>query len=374
MSHCSLTESNCSSNLTHDDVKHYYGKHLSNTKDLKTSACAAPAKPLPKYIKDALSEIHEDITSRYFGCGLTVPQCLENCRILDLGSGSGRDCYILSKLVGPKGHVTGVDMTDEQLELSRKYIDYHMQKFGFQQPNVSFTKGYIENMKEADLQDETFDVAVSNCVINLCPDKKAVLSEVYRVLKNGGEMFFSDMYINKTLTEELKKNKMVWGEGIGGALLWKDLFQFAEEIGFSPPRLVTSRDITFNKELEDVVGDYRLASATFRLFKLPEDAKKEKCLAIYNGGVTGYENEMQFDANFSFKEGQAVEVDEELCGILKVSRFTNHFSFLPLENGSESKKEIISDPFQFADCSQETNSCNSSQPKECLWKNPEIGI
>ncbi|XP_040294229.1 arsenite methyltransferase-like [Bufo bufo] len=334
----SLTEASCGSNQTHEDVKHYYGKHLSNTKDIKTSACAAPAKPLPKHIKDALSEIHEDITSRYYGCGLTVPQCLENCRILDLGSGSGRDCYILSKLVGPKGHVTGVDMTDEQLELSRKYIDYHTQKFGFQQPNVNFTKGYIENLKEADLLDETFDVVVSNCVINLCADKKTVLKEVYRVLKNGGEMFFSDMYINKTLSEELKKNKMVWGEGIGGALLWKDLFKFAEEIGFSPPRLVTSRNITFNKELEDVASDYKLVSATFRLFKLPKDANKEKCQAMYKGGVIGYENEIQFDVNFSFKEGQAVDVDEELQGILKISRFEEHFSFLPLENALESNK------------------------------------
>ncbi|XP_056385627.1 arsenite methyltransferase-like [Hyla sarda] len=348
MSNCSQTESNCGSNQTHDDVKNYYGKHLSNTKDLKTSACAAPAKPLPKHIKDALSEIHEDITSRYFGCGLTVPQCLESCRILDLGSGSGRDCYILSKLVGPMGHVTGIDMTDEQLELSRKYIDYHTQKFGYQQTNVDFTKGYIENLKGANLQDETFNVVVSNCVINLSPDKKAVLSEVYRVLKYGGEMFFSDMYINKTLSEELKKNKMVWGEGIGGALLWKDLFQFAEEIGFSPPRLVTSRYITFNKELQDVVGDYKLVSATFRLFKVPKCAKKEKCLAIYKGGVTGYENEIQFDANFSFKEGQAVEVDEELHRILKSSRFAEHFTFHPLEKGSGSIKDIISDPFQLA--------------------------
>ncbi|XP_069835149.1 arsenite methyltransferase-like [Dendropsophus ebraccatus] len=363
MSNCSPTELNCGFNQTHDAIKHYYGKQLSNTKDLKTSACAAPAKPLPEHIKDALSEIHEDITSRYYGCGLTVPQCLENCRILDLGSGSGRDCYILSKLVGPKGHVTGIDMTDEQLELSRKYIDYHMQKFGFQQANVDFTKGYIENLKGANLQDEAFDVVVSNCVINLSLDKKAVLSEVYRVLKNGGEMFFSDMYINKTLSEELKKNSMVWGEGIGGALLWKDLFQFAEEIGFSPPRLVTSRYITFNKELEAVVGDYRLVSATFRLFKLPKDAKNDKCLVTYRGGVTGYENELHFDANFAFKEGEAVEVDEELYRILKFSRFAEHFSFLPLEKGSI--KDIISDPFQFADCTEGTNSCNNTKFKGC---------
>ncbi|KAM3913983.1 arsenite methyltransferase-like [Leptodactylus fuscus] len=352
MSHIGQTETNCGPCQTHDDVKHYYGKQLSSTKDLKTSACAAPAKPIPKHIKDALSEVHEDITSRYYGCGLTVPQCLEDCRILDLGSGSGRDCYILSQLVGPKGQITGVEMTDEQLQFSREYIDYHTQKFGFQEPNVSFLKGYIEDLKGVNLEDETFDVVVSNCVINLCPVKQVVLKEVYRVLKDGGEMFFSDMYISKTLSEELKKNKMVWGEGIGGALLWKDLFQFAEDIGFSPPRLVTSRYLTLSKELENIVGDYKLVSATYRLFKLPKDAKGEKCLAIYQGGITGYENEIQFDANFSFKVGEAIEVDEELCKTLKISRFAKHFLFNPLENGSGSNKDVIRDPFQFADCSE----------------------
>ncbi|XP_075072333.1 arsenite methyltransferase-like isoform X2 [Mixophyes fleayi] len=285
--------------------------------------------------------------------------------MLDLGSGSGRDCFMLSKLVGPKGHVTGVDMTDEQLELSRKYIDYHMEKFGLQQPNVEFIKGYIENLKEAKLGDESFDVIISNCVINLSPDKKAVLTEVYRVLKDGGEMFFSDMYINRKLSEELKKNKMLWGEGISGALLWEDLAQIAKEIGFSCPRLVTSRYITFNKELEEILSDYKLVSATFRLFKLPRDADKEKSLVTYKGGITGLETEIQFDANFSFKEGRAEEVDEELYGILKNSRFTDHFSFCSLENSTGSKKDIITDPFQFAACSQAGISGSCCEPKIC---------
>ncbi|XP_063819810.1 arsenite methyltransferase-like [Pseudophryne corroboree] len=283
--------------------------------------------------------------------------------MLDLGSGSGRDCFMLSKLVGPRGRVIGVDMTDEQLELSRKYIDYHMKKFGLQHPNVDFIKGYIENLKDAKLEDNSFDVIISNCVINLSPNKKAVLAEAYRVLQDGGEMFFSDMYINKTLSEELKKNKMLWGEGIGGALLWEDLEQIAKEIGFCCPRLVTSRYITLNKELEDIISDYKLVSATFRLFKLPKDAVKEKCRVIYKGGVTGCESEIQFDANFTFKVGESVEVDGELGGILKNSRFTEHFSFSSLENSTGSEKNIIRDPFQFADCSKAGISGSCCEPK-----------
>ncbi|XP_040217804.1 arsenite methyltransferase-like isoform X3 [Rana temporaria] len=292
----STSESDASYLQTYEDVKDYYGKQLTDTKDLKTSACDASSRPLPEHIKRALIEIHADISSRYYGCGLTVPECLENCRILDLGSGSGRDCFMLSKLVGQQGYVTGLDMTDEQY---------------------------------------------------------------------GGEIYFSDMYIDKKLSEELARNTMLWGEGIGGALLWKDLYQVAEEIGFSPPRLVTSRYLTINQELRDIVGDYKFVSGTYRLFKLPKEIVKEQNLVTYTGGITGYEKKIQFDANYTFMEGQAVEVDEELYGILKNSRFGNYFSFQPLDSVPESKKGLIQDPFLFAERGQARNLGSCCESKSC---------
>ncbi|XP_072280087.1 arsenite methyltransferase-like [Pyxicephalus adspersus] len=349
----SPTSSCCSQGLqTHDDVKEYYGKYLKNSKDLKTNACVTPSKPIPRYILDALKEVHSEVTSRYYGCGLVVPECLENCRILDLGSGSGRDCYMLSKLVGQKGYVTGVDMTDEQVEVARKYIAYHMKKFGHQQPNINFVNGYIEDLKGAGIEDQSYDIIISNCVINLSPDKKAVLREAYRVLKDGGEMYFSDVYSDKPIPSELKQNKVLWGECISGALCWEELYQIAEEIGFSPPRLVTSSYITVNnKDLEEILGDYKFVSATFRLFKLPEKSVKEKGRVIYNGGVTSCETEIQFDANVTFKEGEVVEVDEELWTILKSSRFSDEFLFQNAggANSCQKKKEIIRNPFQLAE-------------------------
>ncbi|KAM3913122.1 BLOC-1-related complex subunit 7 isoform 1-T1 [Leptodactylus fuscus] len=357
MSQCSSSTSSCCSQglQTHEDVKEYYGKYLKNSKDLKTNACVTPTKPVAKYIREALSDVHEDVSSRYYGCGLVVPECMENCRILDLGSGSGRDCYMLSKLVGPKGHVTGIDMTNEQIEVSRKYVDYHMRKFGYQQPNVNFVNGYIEDLKAAGIEDQSYDIIISNCVINLSPDKKAVLREAYRVLKDGGEIYFSDVYSNKPVPEELKQNKVLWGECISGALSWNDLYLIAEEIGFSPPRLVTSSFITVNnKELEDLLGDLRFVSATFRLFKLPQNSLKEKGMVIYNGGITGCENEIEFDTNVTFKEGEAVSVDEDLWSILKTSRFSDEFLFHSLRNGNppaqcSKEKEIIKDPFHLAE-------------------------
>ena len=97
---------------------------------------------------------------RYYDCGLIVPECLEGMKILDLGSGAGQDCYVLSRLVGEEGHVTGIDMTDEQLEVARKYQQYHADKFGFSKPNTDFVKGYIESLGAAGLEDNQFDLIV----------------------------------------------------------------------------------------------------------------------------------------------------------------------------------------------------------------------
>ncbi|CAJ0952445.1 unnamed protein product [Ranitomeya imitator] len=253
----------------HVTGQEYYGKFLKSAKDLKTNACVTPSKPVPKFIQEALTEVHQEVSSRYYGCGLVVPECLENCTILDLGSGSGRDCYMLSKLVGRKGHVTGVDMTDEQIEISKQYIDYHMKKFGYQQPNINFVNGYIEDLKSAGIADQSFDIIISNCVINLSPDKKAVLREAYRVLKDGGEIYFSDVYSSKPIPDALKQNKVLWGECISGALSWKDLYLIAEEIGFSPPRLVTSSSISVNnEEFEDIIGRFSAYDFSHKKSKL----------------------------------------------------------------------------------------------------------
>ncbi|XP_012579367.1 PREDICTED: arsenite methyltransferase [Condylura cristata] len=351
------------------DVQDYYGQVLTKSADLQTNACVTPARPIAKHIREALQNVHEEVTLRYYGCGLVIPESLENCWILDLGSGSGRDCYALSQLVGEKGHVTGIDMTEGQIEVAKKYIAYHMEKYGFQTPNVTFVHGYIEKLTEAGIKNESYDIVVSNCVINLVPDKQQVLQEVYRVLKHGGELYFSDVYASLELPEEIRKHKVLWGECLGGALYWKDLAVLAQKIGFSSPRLVTAHLITIqNKELESVTGDCRFVSATFRLFKLPKTGPAKRCQVIYNGGITGHEKELIFDANFTFKEGEVVEVDEETAAILKNSRFAQDFLIrpigekLPTSRGCSTlePKETITDPFKLAEESDSMKSrCRS---------------
>ncbi|NXW20458.1 AS3MT methyltransferase, partial [Circaetus pectoralis] len=328
----------------------YYGKELQKSEDLKTSACVTLARPLPKVVRDALERVHEEVVARYYGCGLVIPEYLELCQILDLGSGSGRDCYLLSQLVGEQGHITGIDMTQgqvqhgagaspcpasilppsfpssSQVEVAKKHVAYHMDKFGYRKPNVEFLQGYMEKLRDAGLADDSYDIVISNCVINLAPDKRAVLQEAYRVLKPGGEMYFSDIYASQRLSETVRKHRVLWGECLGGALYWRDLYSIAEEVGFSPPCLVTASPITIvDKELEGIIGDCRFVSATFRLFKVPGSSRAGPGQVIYNGGIVGHERELVFDANFTFKEREVVDVDAEMAAILQSSRFADKF-------------------------------------------------
>ncbi|XP_030344395.1 arsenite methyltransferase [Strigops habroptila] len=335
----------------HREVQDYYGKELQKTEDLKTKACITSSKPVPKAVRDALERVHEEVVARYYGCGLVVPECLESCWILDLGSGSGRDCYLLSQLVGEQGHVTGIDMTEGQVEVAKKHIAYHMEKFGYQKPNVEFLQGYMEKLGDAGLADSSYDVVISNCVINLAPDKRAVLQEAYRVLKPGGEMYFSDVYASQRLSETVRKHRVLWGECLAGALYWKDLYSIAEEVGFSPPCLVTASPITIgDKELESIVGDCRFVSATFRLFKVPSSNQAGPGQVTYNGGIVGHERDLVFDANFTFKEGEVVDVDAEMAAILRSSRFAEKFLIqagaAPQGCSCKGIKEKIRDPFQ----------------------------
>ena len=182
-------------------VRNYYGQVLSSSADLKTSACCTP-DDMPPAARRALANVHEDILARYYGCGLVMPDALEGARILDLGCGAGRDVYLLAQLVGPQGHVTGVDATPEQLAVARRHERGQAERFGFATPNTSFLDGEIEKLDRLDLTPASFDIVVSNCEINLAHDKKAVLEGARRLLKPGGELYFADIYADRRLAPE----------------------------------------------------------------------------------------------------------------------------------------------------------------------------
>jgi arsenite methyltransferase len=313
----------------HELVKDYYGKQLSGSAGLKTSACC-DASSVPASLKSLLAQIHPEVLERYFGCGLVCPPLLEGCRVLDLGSGSGRDVYALAQLVGATGEVVGVDMTDEQLAVAERHRTWHAERFGF--ANVRFLSGYIERLDELDLEPGSFDVIVSNCVVNLSPDKEAVLRGVQRLLKPGGEFYFSDVYADRRVPESVKNDPVLYGECLGGALYWNDFLRLARAAGFTDPRLVEDRPLAItDPALLPRTAGVRFFSATYRLFNLDgleSDCEDHGQAVIYRGTIPEHAYAFSLDKHHRIEPGRIFPVCGNTYRMLKESRLAPHFDFI----------------------------------------------
>jgi ubiquinone/menaquinone biosynthesis C-methylase UbiE len=319
---------------TRASVSKYYGKELQGSDDLKTNACCTAGAP-PDFIQQCINNIHPEVVAKYYGCGLCLPQYpLDGCRVLDLGSGSGRDVYIASQLVGKTGKVVGVDMTDEQLEVATKHLDYHAEKFGY--ANVEFKKGYLENLADLNLEKESFDVIISNCVINLCADKEAVLKACYDLLKPGGELYFSDVYANRRVPKALRDDEVLWGECLSGALYWNDFENMARKVSFTDPRLVEDAPITIkNKQVEQLISEtgndaLKFFSATYRLWKMDLEPHCEDYgqAVIYKGTMDRYPSGWLLDKHHYIEAGKVFPVCGNTYKMLHDSRLKEHFEFI----------------------------------------------
>ncbi|MBW3558579.1 MAG: methyltransferase domain-containing protein [Proteobacteria bacterium] len=312
-------------------IQDYYGRVLQGSQDLKTSACCTP-DDMPAHVKALLSNVHEEVLARYYGCGLIAPEKLDGARVLDLGCGSGRDVYALAQLVGPEGQVVGVDFTEAQLTVARAHQAWHRERFGHARSNVRFLEGDIEALQRLDLEPASFDVIVSNCVVNLAGDKRAVLEGAFRLLKPGGEFYFSDVYADRRLPEAVRSDPVLLGECLGGALYWHDFLDLAKAAGFADPRLVEDRTLTVeDPELARRLGQARFWSATYRLFKV--EGLETVCedygqAVVYRGGAPFSPDLFVLDAHHRIERGRIFPVCGNTWRMLKESRFAPFFDFV----------------------------------------------
>lgn len=315
---------------TLDSVRDYYGRVLKTNKDLKTSVCCAGESPAPR-MREILKDIHPDVIAKFYGCGSPLPPALSGGTVLDLGSGSGRDCYILARLVGPAGRVIGVDMTPEQLDVAHRHVDYHMAKFGFTKANVEFRQGYIEDLKSIGIADDTVDVVVSNCVINLSPDKERVFAEIFRVLKPGGELYFSDVFADRRIPPPLAKDPVLLGECLGGALYMEDFRRLLARVGCPDYRVVSGSKLALtDPALEQKAGMIGFHSLTVRAFKLDLEDRCEDYgqLATYLGTLPDDPHRFVLDDHHVFETGRPVPVCGNTAVMLSHTRYAPHFNII----------------------------------------------
>lgn len=290
---------------------------------IQNTYAAAATQPQPglccpkDYQSEWTSHIPSDAFEFNYGCGSPVmgSALQEGEHILDLGSGVGIDCFVASKMVGPSGRVTGMDMTDEMLERAQGYQAQVADTLGFD--NLEFHKGFIESIP---LPDDSLDVVLSNCVINLSPDKPRVFAEMRRVLKHGGRIVISDIVSDREILPEHQTDEELWGDCYSGALSAGALIAAIDEAGFVGLTQVSE------SPWEEKAG-YRFASLTlaaYRPFKGDQRLYRGQ-LAIYLGPYSMVKDD---DGN-AFHRFQPVEVGTDTAAQLKERPYADHFLVTP---------------------------------------------
>lgn len=221
-------------------VKNFYAKIATNG---STCVCGCNcSNSTNEQIAKSIGYSNDEISSAQdanLGLGCGNPTALANIEdgdtVLDLGSGAGFDCFLTAKKVGSSGKVIGVDFSEEMIQKAKQ----NAEKMNYK--NVEFRLGDIEDLP---VEDNSIDIIISNCVINLAPDKTKVFSESYRVLKADGKMFVSDIVLLEDISDEIKNNEALLASCVGGALLRDEYIKIIKSAGFKVKILSEDKEIS----------------------------------------------------------------------------------------------------------------------------------
>jgi arsenite methyltransferase len=254
----------------HDAVREHYAERIKKSASCcGTDSCCTPESNL--YPVDLLTTVPSDVASTSYGCGdpITLASLQAGQTVLDLGSGAGLDCLLASQKVGAEGHVIGVDMTPEMIERARANAKR------VNATNVEFRQGYLEDLP---VEPNSVDVVISNCVINLSPDKAKVFAEIFRVLKPGGRLAVSDIVTDGELPEEVRTSLSAWAGCVAGAVDAKEYIAMMEAVGFKD---ISIKPVYFDKEtVDDALRDMKLDVSAH-----PKEAIYK---AVYSAKITAH--------------------------------------------------------------------------------------
>lgn len=255
-----------------ETVREHYAERIKNS----VSCCGPDSRGSADtnlYPADLLAILPEGESSVSYGCGdpITLAALQPGQIVLDLGSGAGLDCFFAAKKVGAAGRVIGVDMTPEMITRARSSAKR------LNLDNVEFRQGYLEDLPA---DSNSVDVIISNCVINLAPDKSKVFREAFRVLKAGGKLAVSDIVTDDPLPEPIKQSLSAWAGCVAGAVEAKDYIGMMEAVGFTN---ISITPVFFDKETVDAAIDDMKDSIELKTLSRDEMYK-----AVYGAKITAY--------------------------------------------------------------------------------------
>ena len=254
----------------HKTVREHYAERIkSSASCCGSDNCCSPESNL--YPADLLTTVPSDVSSTSYGCcdPITLASLKSGQTVLDLGSGAGLDCLLAAQKVGPEGRVIGVDMTPEMIERAQANAKR------VNATNVEFRQGYLEDLP---VESSTVDVIISNCVINLSPDKEKVFNEAFRVLAPGGKLAVSDIVTDGELPEAIRNSLSAWAGCVAGAVEAKEYISMMESVGFTD---ISIKPVFFDKQTVDSALDEMKLDVT----EYPRDAMYK---AVYSAKITAY--------------------------------------------------------------------------------------
>ena len=258
--------------------------------------------------------IPEPVLKVSYGCG--TPVGLSTVKsgevVLDIGSGGGIDCFEASRKVGPQGRVIGIDMTVEMLALARTHAPTVAKNLGYPELNVDFRKGFADAMP---VEDDQVDLIVSNCVINLAPDKGKVFQEMFRVLRSGGRFTISDIVADQPIPNYLIYDKAKWGDCLSGALTIKDYWGGLRDAGFKGLHQVNS--ISWR-----VIDGIQFLSVTLTGYKL---ASTSTAPSSDFATLTGPFSQVVDELGTTFHRGNPQQIDERTAALLALAPYQDRF-------------------------------------------------
>lgn len=321
------------------DYKAWYKLDVDPKEYYAQVAAAAPMDPqetartrdaegtIPGEARDKLFNVSAEIKNWFHEFGAPMPPLMEGCTVVDLCCGSGRDTYLAAQLVGENGKVIGIEPNDKRLKIAEKYFDQEIKQFGYAQPNVELVCGVPEDLSM--IPDNSVDIVISNCTFNLSPDKGAYVREVFRILKDNGEWYFTDVFTDRRIPKEIAWDTEKRALRLGGAMFVGDFRRLVQHYGFNDPRYLMNFKTPVSDEEAQVFGEVTFATLTVRILK--SEWSEDVCesygeTVTYDGSLPDYPDFFLFENNIKFATGKECTVCGNVTSVAKHSRYAKVFT------------------------------------------------